>query len=122
MSSDGEGFKIPSDVRDFADTNLGRARDVLGTLLGKARKGADTLQGMTQTAEIPAGVAFRRGLEFAEQNVAAAFEHAQKLVRAEDLQAAIKLQTDYAQTQSAALKAQAEELTHLVKPEKDEPA
>ena len=69
-------------------------------------------------AGTPASVAFTRGLEFTEQNVTAAFELAQKLVRARDLQEAMQLQSEYVRTQFAALQTQAKELTSAVQPNK----
>lgn len=116
MSTTSDGPKIPDELRDFADKGLQQARGALGTFLDKARKGADSLQKTTQTADMPAGIAFARGLEFAEKNVAAAFDHAQKLVRATDVQEALKLQSDYVRTQFAAMKAQSEELAETVRP------
>lgn len=120
MSETSDDPKTTSEIRDFAEKNIERARGALGSFLDKARKGLDTLQTTTQTSQLPAGVALARGLEYAEKNVAAAFENAQKLVRVTDVKEAIKLQSDFLKEQSAALKAQAEELTELVKPTKTE--
>ena len=111
-----EAANTKTEMRDLADKGLEKAKGLLGSFFEKARKGTASLQDTTETATLPAGKAFARGLEFAEQHVTAAFDHAQKLVRASDAQEALKMQVDYFKTQSAALKEQTEELTNLAKP------
>lgn len=68
------------------------------------------MQTSTKAAEFPASIAFSGGLGFTEQNVAVAFELAQKLVRARGVQEAMQLQSEYVRTQFAALQTQAKEL------------
>jgi phasin len=111
-------FEIPTEMRDFAEKSVDQARNAVATFMQTARKATDTLQTSTKTAELPAGVAFSRGLEFTEQNVAAAFELAQKLVRARDVQEAMQLQSEYIRTQFTALQTQARELTSAAQPNK----
>lgn len=86
VSTTQPSFQIPTEMRDFAEKSVEQARSAVTTFVQAARKGTETLQTSTKTAELPASVAFTRGLEFTEQNVTAAFELAQKLVRARDLQ------------------------------------
>jgi len=76
------------------------------------------VQTSTKTAELPASIAFSRGLDFTEQNVTAAFELAQKLVRARDVQEAMQLQSEYVRTQFAAMQSQAKELVSAAQPNK----
>jgi phasin len=118
MSTTQPKFEIPTEMRDFAEKSVEQARNAVSTFIQNARKATDSLQTSTKTAELPAGVAFSRGLEFTEQNVAAAFELAQKLVRARDVQEAMQLQSEYVRTQFAALQTQAKELTSAVQPNK----
>ena len=54
-----------------------------------------------------------RGFEFAEQNVTAAFDLAQKLVRSRDLQEAMQHQAEFVRSQFAAIQAQAKEFGGL---------
>jgi phasin len=118
MSTTQPKLEIPTEMRDFAEKSVEQARSAVSTFIQTARKATDSLQTSTKTAELPAGVAFSRGLEFTEQNVAAAFELAQKLVRARDVQEAMQLQSEYVRTQFAALQTQAKELTSAVQPNK----
>ena len=52
----------------------------------------------------------QRAMAFAEENVKASFEFAERLVRAKDLQEVIKLQSDYVKAQMQTLGEQAKEL------------
>jgi len=51
-----------------------------------------------------------KAVAFAEQNVAASFDYAQKLVRASDPQEVLRLHAEYVQAQMQALAQQAKEL------------
>jgi phasin len=118
MSTIQPRFEIPTEMRDFAEKSVEQARTAVSSFIQTARKATDSLQTSTKTAELPAGVAFSRGLDFTEQNVSAAFELAQKLVRARDIQEAMQLQSEYVRTQFAALQTQVKELTSAVQPNK----
>ena len=53
-------------------------------------------------------------MTFAEANVRAAFDHAQKLVKAKDMQEVMALQSEYVKAQIAALQEQAKEIGTIV--------
>jgi phasin len=118
MSTTQPKFEIPTEMRDFAEKSVEQARSAVSTFIQTARKATDTVQTSTKTAELPASVAFSRGLDFTEQNVTAAFELAQKLVRARDVQEAMQLQSEYVRTQFAAMQSQAKELVSVAQPNK----
>ena len=118
MSTTQPKFEIPTEMRDFAEKSVEQARSAVSTFIQTARKATDTVQTSTKTAELPASVAFSRGLDFTEQNVTAAFELAQKLVRARDVQEAMQLQSEYVRTQFAAMQSQAKELVSAAQPNK----
>ncbi|MGH1573451.1 phasin [Methylobacterium sp. P31] len=111
-------FEIPAEMRDFAEKSVEQARAALIAFVQNARKATETAQAQTKTAELPASVAYVRGLEMFEQNLAAAFDVAQKLVRANSLQDALHLQSDYVRTQFAALQSQTKELASVAQPAK----
>ena len=55
-----------------------------------------------------------KAMGFAESNVRSAFDLAQKLVRAKDLQEVLTLQSDYAKSQMSTIQEQAKELGSLM--------
>ncbi|GJD57533.1 phasin [Methylobacterium dankookense] len=111
-------FEIPSEMRDFAEKSVEQARTALVTFVQNARKATESVQAQTKTAELPVSVAYVRGLELFEQNLTATFDVAQKLVRANSLQDALQIQSDYVRTQFATLQSQAKELVSATQPAK----
>lgn len=106
-------YEIPTEMRDFAEKSVEQARKAFDGFLSAANKAVDTVQGSTATVQSSASDATKKTLSYAEQNVAAAFDHAQKLVRAADLQEALQLQSEYARSQFAAMQAQMKEIGEL---------
>jgi phasin len=111
-------FEIPAEMRNFAEKGVEQARTAFIAFVQNARKATESAQAQTKTAELPASVAYVRGLEMFEQNLAAAFDVAQKLVRANSLQDAMQLQSEYVRTQFSALQGQTKELASLTQPAK----
>ncbi|MGA0595820.1 phasin [Enterovirga sp. CN4-39] len=109
----GMQYEIPTEMRDFAEKSVEQARKAFDGFLSAAQKAMDSLEGSTSSMQANAVDATRRTLSFAEQNISAAFEHAQKLVRAKDLQEAFQLQSDFARSQFAAMQGQMKELGEI---------
>lgn len=105
----GQKYEIPSEMRDFAERSVEQARKAFDGFVGAAHKAVESLEGSTNTMQQSATDATRKTLTYAEQNLSAAFDHAQKLVRVKDIQEAMQLQSEFAKTQFAALQAQMKE-------------
>jgi phasin len=106
-------YEVPPELRDFAEKSVDQARKALDGFLGAAQKAVDTFQGSTSTVQSSVTDATRKTLSYAEQNLSAAFEHAQKLVRAKDIQEAMALQTEFARSQFQAMQTQMKDLAEL---------
>ena len=102
-------YEIPAEMRDFAEKSVEQARKAVDSFLSAARRTADTLEGSANTVQTSAKDMTRRTLGYAEQNLSAAFDHAQRLVRARDVQEAVQLQSEFVRSQFAALQAQMKE-------------
>jgi phasin len=113
VMNQGMKYEVPTEMRDFAEKSVDQARKAFGGFLTAAHKAMESLEGSTSTVQASATDATRRTLSFAEQNITAAFDHAQKLLRAKDLQEAFQLQSDFARTQFAAIQGQIKELGEL---------
>lgn len=108
-----EKFEVPAEMREFAEKSVDQARKAVDGFLTAAQKAVDTVEGY---APMNAGAKdmSRKTFAFAEQNIAAAFELAQKLVRAKDPMEAMKLQAEYVQAQLNAMQSQMREFGGLV--------
>lgn len=102
-------FEIPTEMRDFAEKSVEQARKAFDSFISAARKTADTLQGSAEAARSNAQTLSTRSFSFAEQNVNAAFDLAQKLVRSRDVQEAMQHQAEFIRSQFAAIQSQAKE-------------
>ena len=106
-------YEVPTEMRDFAEKSVDQARKAFDSFIGAARRTADTVQGSAEVARTNAQDVSSRGFEYAEQNVNAAFDLAQKLVRAKDVQEAMQHQAEFVRSQFAAIQAQAKEFGGL---------
>ena len=108
-------YEVPAEMRDFAEKSVEQARKAFDSFIGAARRTADTVQGSAEVARSNALDVSSRGFEYAEQNVNAAFDLAQKLVRARDMQEAMQpfISGLPADEQFAAIQAQAMECSGL---------
>jgi phasin len=103
-------FEIPTDMRALAEKSVEQARKAFDTFISAAHGAATAFEHQATAVKAGSEDVRQRAMTFAEQNVNASFEFAQKLVRAKDLQEMIKLQTEYAKTQMQTLSEQAKEL------------
>jgi len=106
-------YEVPAEMRDLAEKSVDQARKAFDSFIGAARRTADTVQGSADLARTNAGSMSARGFEFAEQNVNAAFDLAQKMVRSRDVQEAMQHQAEFVRSQFAAIQAQAKEFGGL---------
>lgn len=106
-------FEIPNEMRDFAERSVDQARKAFEGFLGVAQRASGVLGDQAKT---PAGArsVSAHVLAYTERNVNAAFDLAEKLVRAKDPQEALALQSEYLKTQLAALQEQTRELASVV--------
>ena len=111
--NEGMKYEVPTEMRDFAEKSVDQARKAFDGFLGAAHKAVETVQGSTTTIQSSAADATRKTLSYAEQNVAAAFDHAQKIVRARDMQEAMQIQSEFAKSQFAALQGQMKEFSDM---------
>lgn len=102
-------YEVPTEMREMAEKSVDQAKKAFDGFIGAARRTVDTVQGSTHTLQSTAKDATARGLDFAEQNVSAAFELAQKLVRSRDPQEAMQHQAEFVRTQFAVMQTQLRE-------------
>ncbi len=106
-------FEIPNEMRDLAERSLDQARKAFEGFLGVAQRAAG-VAGDTADANPGMKAVGAHVLAYTEQNVNAAFDLANKLVRVKDPQEALALQSEYMKTQLAALQTQAKELATAI--------
>ena len=102
-------YEIPTEMRDFAEKSVEQARKAIDGFMSAAQKTVDTFEGSTNTLQATATDATRKTFSYAEQNIAAAFDLAQKMVRAKDPQEAMQIQAEFVRSQFQAMQTQMKE-------------
>jgi len=105
-----EQFAIPNELRAFAEQSVAQARNALEGFIRAANQAVGQMQGQAQAAQTGASEIAHKSMEYAQQNVAATFDFAQKLMHAKDSAELMGLQSEYLSRQMQALSAQVQEL------------
>jgi phasin len=103
-------FEIPGDMRAFTEQSVAQARRAFDGFMAAAQQAAANIEGQAETARKGAQAVSQKAVAFAEKNVAASFDYAQKLVGAKDAEEVMRLHAEYVQAQMQALAEQAKEL------------
>lgn len=107
-------YELPNEVRDFAEKSVEQARKAFDGFLGAAQKAVSAAETQASTVQTNTKDLTTKAMTYAEANVTAAFELAQKLVRAKDMQEVLQHQQDYLKSQAASLQAQLQEFGQTV--------
>jgi phasin len=103
-------FQVPPEMRALAEQSVEQAKKAFDGFMTATQKTVSTLEGQAAAAQAGARDVTQKAVGFAEKNVAASFEFAQRLVRAKDAQEVMALQAEYMKNQMQALNEQAREL------------
>jgi phasin len=105
-----EQFAMPPEIRAFAEQSVAQARKAFEGFIEAANQAVGQMHGKAQAAHSSAGEIAHKSMEYAEQNVAATFDFAQKLMRAKDATEIMGLQSEYLSRQMQALSSQVQQL------------
>lgn len=102
-------FEIPADMRKFAEQSVEQARSAFEGFMSAANKAVSDMESRTNAAQSGLREVSERAVAFAQHNIAASFDFAQKLTQARTVEDVLKLQQDYIQEQMRVLNEQAKE-------------
>jgi phasin len=105
-----EQFAIPNEMRAFAEQSVAQARKAFDGFIEATNKAMGQMQGHAQAAHSGATEIAHKTMTYAEQNVAATFDFAQKLMSAKDASEVMGLQSQYLSRQMQALSTQVQDL------------
>lgn len=103
-------YEVPAEMREFAERSVDQARKAFDGFIGAAQKAVDSAHGSAENARVNTQEATRKAISYAENNVAAAFDFAQKLVKSKDLTEVMQHQSDFLKAQMASLQGQLKEM------------
>jgi hypothetical protein len=108
------GYEIPTEMRDLADKSVEQAKTAFDGFIGAATKAVAAADTHASTAQHHSLDIAKRAMTYAEQNVTAAFDLAQRLVHAKDVQEVVQIQTEFVKSQVSSLQSQMTELGSTV--------
>jgi len=103
-------YEVPAEMREFAERSVEQARKAFDGFIGAAQKAVESAHGSAETARVNTHDVSRKAITYAENNVAAAFDLAQKLVKSKDLTEVMQHQSEFLKAQMAALQTQFKEM------------
>jgi len=103
-------FPIPNEMRAFAEQSVAQARKAFDGFIEATNKAMGQMQGHAQAAHSGTTEIAHKTMTYAEQNVAATFDFAQKLMSAKDASEVMGLQSQFLSRQMQALSTQVQDL------------
>jgi phasin len=107
-------FEIPEQMREVADKSVEQARQAIEQFLDAAQKAAASAEGSARTVRDGAADLSRQSLAFVEENIAASFDLAQRLVHARTVEEMTALQQEFFSRQMAAAAEQGKQIGGMV--------
>ena len=115
MSDDSrDRFEIPKEMRSMAEAGFDQARKTFEHFLSTAQQAASAFEGRNEAARSGAKEVSAKAVAFAEANVKASLEYAEKLLKVKDLGELMRLQSEHVQAQMKSLAEQASEMGQLL--------
>ncbi len=112
--SDKSPFEMPQPMRQMAEQSLEQAKQAYNQFMEANRKAQDMVEQSSDTMTSSAKEVQKKAIEYAEANMQAGFDLANKLVLAKDMMEALQIQGTYTRQQMEAYTRQVQELTGLM--------
>jgi phasin len=103
-------FDIPDQMRDVADRSVEQARKAIGQYLDATHEAVAKAEGSAKSVRDGAAEVSRQALAYVEENVAASFDFAHRLVQARTVEEIAALQKEFMAKQMASLAEQGKSL------------
>jgi phasin len=105
-----EQFAMPNEVRAFVEQSVAHARTAFDGIAQAANQAVAQWHGQAQAARAGASEIAHKSMAYAEQNMEATFDFAQKLMQAKDPAEVMRLQSEYLNHQMKMLSTQTQAL------------
>ena len=105
---------IPNEMRVVAERSVEQAKFAFTGYMRAAEEAVSNLEDRVKASQVGAQDIGDKAMHFAERNVLSAFEFAQKLLQAQDIQELVRIQTEFVQSQMRVLAEQVKDLGDTV--------
>ena len=103
-------FEIPNEMRAVVERSVEQAKLAFNSYIQAAQEAVSTFEQWVKASQVGAQGISKKAMSFAEHNVLSAFDFAQKIVQAKDIQELIRMQTEFVQSQIQVLSEQVKDL------------
>ena len=110
MKGTNPSFEIPAEMRAVAERSVEQAKHAFNNYMQAAQEAVSSFEERVKASQVGAQGISKKAMNFAERNVISAFDFAQKVVQAKDIQELVKMQTEFVQTQMQVLSEQLKDL------------
>jgi phasin len=107
-------FDIPDQMRDAADRSVEQAKKAFGQYLDATQQAVAKAEGSAKSVRDGAAEVSRQALAYVEENVAASFDFAHRLVQARTIEEIAALQKEFMARQMASLTEQGKSLGDMM--------
>jgi phasin len=112
--NDASNFDIPAPVRQMAEKSVEQTKQAYDRLLEAARQAQGMFADSTSAMGMGSKEIQEKTMQYAEANVQASFDLAERLVKAKDLQEVMEIQTQFARQQMEAYTQQAQDISRMM--------
>lgn len=109
-----KNFEIPQNMKDMAEAGFDQARKAFENFMSAAQKTASQFEDQGAAAQASAKELSGKAVGFAEANIKASLDYAERLLQAKDMTEVLKLHSEHVQSQMRALAEQATEMGQAV--------
>lgn len=106
--------EIPQNMKDMAEAGFDQARKAFENFMSAAQKTASQFEDQGAAAQASAKELSSKAVGFAEANIKASLDYAERLLQAKDMTEVLKLHSEHVQNQMRALAEQATEMGQAV--------
>lgn len=106
MNKSSFGYNVPNEMREMAEKSVDQAKKAFDGFVGAASKAVEAAESHAANAQVQSRDLAKKAIGYAEQNVSAAFDLAQKLVHAKDVEDVVRIQSEFLKSQMSALQTQ----------------
>ncbi|MDQ8726937.1 phasin family protein [Bradyrhizobium sp. LHD-71] len=109
-----KNFDIPQNMKEFAEAGFDQARKAFENFMSAAQKTASTFEDQGAAAQANAKEISGKAVAYAEANIKASLDYAERLLKAKDMPEVLKLHAEHVQNQMRALADQASDMGQTV--------
>jgi len=112
--NDASNFDIPAPVRQMAEKSVEQTKQAYDRMMEAARQTQGMFADSTNAMGMGSKELQEKTMQYAEANVQASFDLAERLVKAKDLQEVMEIQTQFARQQMEAYTHQAQDISRMM--------